>query len=110
MFKKAKDALLSSGARKFMDTQIEEYGKVLKFNLDSKEKSIELEVMLEGEKEPLHVKINRYELQQVDGKDYITIQDVHTSRAWINTVVSQYLEGKKFEIPAQYASLLKMMI
>ena len=110
MFKRAKDALLSSGARKFMDSQIQEYGKVLKFNLDSKEKSMELEVMLEGEKEPLHVKINHYELQKEDEKDYITIKDVVTSRTWINTVASQYIEGKKFEVPSGYASVLKMMI
>ena len=110
MFKKAKDAMLSKGAKTFIDSQIKEYGKVLKFNLDSKTKSIELEVMLEGEKEPLHVKINRYEMSEEGGKNYIVISDIVTSRAWINTVATQYLQGKKFEIPSEYASMLKMMI
>ena len=110
MFKKAKDAMLSSGAKKFIESQIKEYGEVLKFNLDSKTKSIELEVMLEGEKEPLHVKVNRYEMSKENGNDYTVINDVVTSRAWINTVAAQYLQGKKFKVPSEYASLLKMMI
>lgn len=110
MFKKAKDAMLSSGAKKFIESQIKEYGQVLKFNLDSKTKSIELEVMLEGEKEPLHVKVNRYEMNEEDGKDYIIINDVVTSRTWINAVAAKYLQGKRFKVPSEYASMLKMMI
>ena len=73
-------------------------------------KMIELELMLEGEKEPLHVKVNRYELREEGSRYYLVAEDIVTSRAWINTVAVQYLHGQKFEIPAEYAKLLKVVV
>ena len=110
MFKKMKDAALSKGAKIAINTQIKEYGEMLKFNLDSNSKSIEMEVMLEGEKEPLEVKIDRYEITEADGEHQIIVHGVTTSRAWINTVASSYLEGKRFDIPAEYAKILKVIV
>ena len=83
---------------------------MLKLNLDSKEKSIELEVMLDGEKEPLTVKVDNYTLDEEQGRFFLKIYGVQTSRAWINTIASSYLEGKSFEIPAEYAKMLKVIV
>jgi metal-dependent hydrolase (beta-lactamase superfamily II) len=110
MLKKMKDAALSKGAKIAINNQIKEYGKMLKLNLDSEKKSIEMEVMLEGEKEPLTVNVQKYEMTQQGDKHFLKIQGVKTSRAWINTVASSYLEGKTFEIPAEYAKMLKVVI
>jgi hypothetical protein len=110
MLKKMKDAALSKGAKIAINNQIKEYGKMLKLNLDSEKKSIEMEVMLEGEKESLTVNVQRYEMTQQGDKHFLKIQGVKTSRTWINTVASSYLEGKTFEIPAEYAKMLKVVI
>lgn len=105
-----KDAALSKGAKAVINTQIKEYGRMLKLDLDSKSKRLRVEVMLEGEKEPLYVEVARYELCEEGGKHMLKIYGVHTSRAWINTLVGNYLEGKAFEIPAEYAKMLKMVV
>ena len=110
MFSKIKDKTLSATAKIAINTQIKEYGKMLKLNLDSKEKSIELEVMLEGEKEPLSIKVEHYTLEEENGKFFLKIYGVETSRAWINTIASTYLEGKSFEIPAEHAKILKVIV
>ena len=110
MFGKMKDVALSVGAKKAINSQIKEYGEMLKLNLDSNNKSLEAEVMLEGEKEPLTVKIARYEMREEKGKHFLKINGVTTSRAWINTVATTYLEGKDFEISAEYASIIKALI
>jgi hypothetical protein len=110
LFTKIKDKTLSTAAKVAMNTQLKEYGKMLKLNLDSKEKSIELEVMLDGEKEPLTVKVDNYALEEDQGKYFLKIYGVQTSRAWINTIASSYLEGKSFEIPAEYAKMLKVIV
>ena len=110
MFKKMKDAALSKGLKAAINYKVKEYGEMLKLNLDSGKKQIVLEVMLDGEKEPLEVRVNRYELAEEGGKYYLSLQDVVTSRAWINTVVVQYLEGKRFEIPQEYAKVLKVVV
>jgi hypothetical protein len=110
MFGKMKDKALSTGAKMVINTQIKEYGKMLKLNLDSEKKRIEMEVMLEGEKEPLRVEVERYVLKEERGKHLLQIYGVKTSRAWINTVAASYLEGKSFEIPAEYAKMLKVVV
>ena len=110
MLKKVKDAALSKGAKVAINSYIKEYGKMLKLNLDSENKSISLEVLLEGEKEPLAVQVERYELTEENGKHLLKIYGIHTSRAWINTVAASYLEGKAFEIPSEYAKMLKVIV
>jgi len=110
MLKKMKDTALSKGAKIAINHQIKEYGEMLRLNLDSEKKCIEMEVMLEGEKEPLSVNVQRYEIAQEGDKHFLKIQGVETSRAWINIVASSYLEGKTFEIPAEYAKMLKVVI
>ena len=110
LFTKIKDKTLSAGAKLAINAQLKEYGKMLKLNLNSQEKSIELEVLLDGEKEPLTVKIDNYILEEDQGKFFLKIYGVKTSRAWINTIASSYLEGKSFEIPAEHAKMLKVIV
>jgi len=108
--KAGKDAALSTGAKMAINNQIKEYGEMLKLNLDSENKSIDMEVMLEGEKEPLKVHVQKYAIMQEGDKHFLKIQGVQTSRAWINTIASSYLEGKTFEIPVEYAKILKVVV
>ncbi len=108
--KENKDMVLSQGAKMAINNQIKEYGKMLKFNLNSEQKSIEMEVMLDGEHEPLKVHVRNYEMTEENSKHYLKIHGVNTSRAWINTMASSYLEGKTFEVPAEYAKMLKVVI
>jgi len=110
MLKKVKDAALSKGIQITINNQIKEYGKMLKLNLDSKQKSIEMEVMLEGEYEPLSLHVRNYEMTEENGKHFLKVRGVTTSRAWINIIASSYLEGKTFEVPAKYAKMLKVVI
>ncbi len=110
MFAKMKDTALSKGAKIAINNQIKEYGKMLKLNLDSNNKTIDIEVMLDGEHEPLQVKVKRYALTEENSRYFLVVQGVSTSRAWINTVASSHLEGKRFEIPAEYAKMLKVLV
>lgn len=110
MFSKVKDTALSKGATIAINSQIKEYGKMLKLDLDSKNKSIEMEVMLDGEAEPLRIYVKSYEMTQDGEQHFLKVNGVRTSRAWINVIASSYLEGKQFEIPAEYAKMLKVVI
>jgi len=110
MLKKMKDATLSKGIKIAINMQIKEYGKMLKLNLNSQEKTIDIEVMLDGEQEPLSVHVGKYELTEKGDIHFLKIHDVVTSRAWINTLVSNYLEGRTFKIPAEYAKMLKIIV
>ena len=105
-----KDIALSHGARIAINKQIESYGEVQKLHLDSKKKSIDMKVMLEGEVESLSVHIENYSLTETDSVHQLKVSGVTTSRAWINSVASFYLEGKMFDVPDEYAKMLKAVI
>ena len=110
MIRKMKDAALAKGAKAAINRQIKAYGEMLKLDLDSKNRSITLDVMLEGEKESLRIQVSRYELAEENGTYLLRVYGVETSRAWINTAAASYLEGRAFEIPAEYARLLKVVV
>ena len=110
MFQAMKDKALSKGAQMAINTQIEAYGKVQSLHLDSQKKNIELSVLLEGESEVLKVHVSKYDFTEIDGKHQLRIQGITTSRAWINTIASAYLEGKAFNIPNEYAKMFKVVI
>lgn len=110
MIKKMKHTELSKGAKVAIDYKIKGYGKMLKFKFDSKRKSIEMEVVLNEEHEFLTVHAKNYETTEEDGKYLLQIYGVSTSKPWINAIVFSYSEGKSFEIPAEYAKMLKIII
>ena len=110
MLQKMKDVALSHSVRIAINTQMKDYGKVQKLDLNSKQKSIDLKVMLDGEVESLSVYIENYELTKMDGIHQLKVSGITTSRAWINTVASSYLEGKAFDITEEYAKMLKSVL
>jgi len=107
MFKSLKDKALSKAVIAAVNL---EYGKMLKLNLDSTNKTIELEIMLKGEKEPLKVFVNSYEISEEDGKYFLYAKDIKTSREWINIIAENYLKGEKIELPEKIAKTLQILI
>jgi hypothetical protein len=70
---------------------------------------MEFEIDLKGESEALKVKINSYKIFEKDGKNFIKIDGLETSREWINIFASNYLNGREFEIPKDIVILLSML-
>ena len=110
MFQSMRDKALSQGAKIAINTQMEDYGKVQSLYLDSKKKSIDLELMLAGEIETLSVHINNYELVEINGHHQLKVNGVTSSRSWVNTLIASYLEGKSFDVPVEYVKMIKAVI
>lgn len=92
-----------------INVKIKRIGTVLNLKLDSKKKCINLEVMLAGEESPLTIEIGQYNIVLESDKYYIQIDDVSTSRLWLNVVAEETLNGQKIEIPKKIAKLLKVV-
>ena len=105
-----KDMALSKGAKIAINKQIEAFGEVRSLTLDTKNKSIELDVMLEGELEMLHVNVGKYEITGEQGSKKLSVSQISTSRKWINTLAAKYLEGKSFDLPDEYAKTIEALI
>ena len=107
MLKKMKDVALSHGARIAINQQIGDYGEIVKLNLNSKFKSMDMEIMLYGEEESVKIQVEHYEITE---ENSLRISGVTTSKAWITTLAHTHLEGKTFDVPNEYAKMLKAVI
>jgi len=110
MLRGLKDKAISKGLSLAINLKIKEYGEMLSLNLDSKNKTIDFEVMLKGEKEPLKVFVKNYEISEENGKYFLYAKDIETSREWINIVAENYLKGEKIELPEKIANMLQILI
>ena len=110
MLHKIKDVALSKTLKVAMNRMMKSYGEVLSFQIDSKTKSLKIEVMLEGEYDALDVDIAHYHLIKKEEGYFVSLKGIHTSRPWINTLATDYLEGKLFEIPSEYAGFVKSVL
>jgi len=107
MLQVMKDKALSTGAKIAINQHIKEYGEITKLNLNSKFKSMDLEVKLEGESDNLKVQVEHY---QITEDNHLKVSGITTSRAWINKLASKHLEGKEFKVSAEYAHMLRAII
>ena len=105
MLNSIRDSLFKTAINK----KIKRFGTMLNLNLDSKNKSITLNVLLAGEDSPLELEIGRYDIVSHDDKYYIEMNDVSTSRLWLNVLAEETLNGERIEIPSKLAKLLKVV-
>jgi hypothetical protein len=76
------------------DNMLQSYGKLTELQIHPGERLIEAELELKGETEPVHVAISGYIFTQRDGKWFIELPRIKTSRDWINALLAEpYLAG-----------------
>ena len=110
MIRHLKDKTLAQGLALALNKRIEKYGRILDLRLDSRNKRLELELLLNGEAEPLQVRIENYEIREEAGCWYLRAKELKASREWIDTLAREYLSERPLEIPEHYARMLKMVI
>jgi len=107
MLQAMKDKALSTGAKIAINQHIREYGSITNLSLNSKFKSMHMNVLLHGEQEPIEVQVENYLITE---GNQLKISGVATSREWINTLALNHLEGKEFAISSEYAQMLKAIV
>lgn len=101
--------------KKYVNSQIKDYGEMLNLNIDSQNKNITIEVLLKGEKENIKVHINKYEIVSKGNNKFIKFNNISASREWIETlirniIIPEYAPKKVIEIDSKYASILELLI
>ena len=106
-FSDSKDRLVASFALPMLNNAwLKPYGQATDFKLNSTNKTLELTVSLNGENTPIRVEVQDYELTQENGRTFVVLKRVSTSRAWMTELARNFLEGKRLEVPAEAASML----
>ena len=106
MFKAAKDALTSQGAKTWANKLIARYGSVQELKIDSRRKTIEVECVLAGEVSPITIKVENYVIETDDsGKRFIRATALTCSRPWLQNILTDFCT-QRFELPAWAAAAL----
>ena len=103
-------SLKDIGTAKLLQTVLNSHlsgiGSIKELKLNSREKCIDLVVVLVGEERPLEVRINEYELIKTDDQNYFIIKKVDFSREWVNNALQKWQPEMKIPLPAAAKLLL----
>ncbi|MGV3773607.1 MAG: hypothetical protein ACO1QB_11940 [Verrucomicrobiales bacterium] len=110
LFAHAKDAGASKLATHAIQNQIKEYGEMIDLKINSQDKTIEVELLLKGEQQPMRFKIEKYELVDGPETDFIIVHRATASREWMDTLVQNFMVGKSIPIPHKQSRLLRLAL
>lgn len=104
-----KDSGASAAIQRWLARELADYGEVIEFSIDSRERSAELHILLKGEHQKLAIHIEHYELVSA-GRDYIVVRRARASREWVNAVLRNLVIDKRHAIPEQYSGMVKLVL
>jgi hypothetical protein len=85
--------------RLWIKLKLSKIGVMTKLVINAESKVIHLELDLKGDPAPLTVDIEGYQFQELDGKTFMELGRINTSRAWINVVLDTYVPKRQFPVP-----------
>ena len=85
------------------------YGAMTALKLDTTARTIEAELELKGETQPVRLHVREYELRDEGGRMVIVFKDVQTSREWLTTLARDFVMNKPFKVPESVAKFLPMI-
>jgi hypothetical protein len=99
MFANLKDSLAASAAKSLLSARLERYGRVTELKINSREKSLMVEVLLAGERDEIRVEVGRYRITGLAGSHSIVVESIQASRPWLQLALEDFMVGKPFPIP-----------
>lgn len=67
--------------------------------IDSKQKTIHMELELKGETSPIVVDVENYELLHKKDETFLSLNKVSTSREWMTVLLRELLPNQQFKVP-----------
>ena len=107
----AKDWLVEKAGMAVLNQAVlKSYGSMTRLKLDTAARTIEAELELKGETEPLRLHVQEYELRQESGRAFIIIKSIDTSREWLTTLARDFAVDRPFELPDSVKKFLPMIL
>jgi hypothetical protein len=105
-----KDSSVSFILEKALAPKLERYGRLVRLKVDSRAKTATVEVVPKGEPNSVTIWIEKYELTEKSTGTFIVVQRASASREWLGLLIEDFLIGRPWEVPAQYASYVRLAI
>lgn len=101
MFGGIKDSLASTAARSLLTSHIERYGRITDLRIRSKERRIDVELLLDGEELPITVRVNKYRvITHAGGGHALCVEHIAASRPWLQHILEDFVVEKPIPIPS----------
>jgi hypothetical protein len=114
ILKKQKDKIISKALQSFVNLIITDYGKLIDFAINSKDKTIFIKVSLKGENEVLNIAFSNYSIVTEHKNTYFQFDSIWTSREWMNILfdkkLSDIFEENKIQIPGYIATPINICL
>ena len=82
-----------------LNDKVKEFGVMTSILIDSKSKSIAIEVELKGEDRPISIKIKEYRFEADGEGTLLRFGDISFSREWMDVIARKFLTNGKLSIP-----------
>lgn len=105
-----KDHMLGLFLRQRIAEAIGEAGEIEAFSIDTATKCILLSVRLDGEAEPVSIKVQRYRVEQSGGHVHFLVQEIMVSRRWLDVLCQRFVARKRFRLPDEYATIVQKLL
>ena len=106
----AKDWLIEkAGVALLNQAVLKPYGTLTRLKLDTTARTIEADLELNGETQPVNVQVREYELRESEGRATVVLKDIHTSRDWLTTLMKNFVVDREFNLPDSVRKFLPML-
>ena len=106
----AKDWLIEKAGMALLNQAVlKPYGTLTRLKLDTTARTIEADLELNGETQPVNVQVREYELRESEGRATVVLKDIHTSRDWLTTLMKNFVVDREFNLPDSVRKFLPML-
>ena len=106
----AKDWLIEKAAAVMINQAVlKPYGALTTLKLDTTARTIEAELQLNGETEPVRLQVHEYELIEQEGTAFVLLKSISTSRTWLTRLANDFAVGRRFELPESVRKFIPMI-
>ncbi len=81
-------------------SRLDRYGKLTELQIRSRDKTINLELLLEGEEIPVGILVERYRTTGKTGEHTLVVEQVSATRPWLQNLLQDLLVEKPLSVPA----------
>ncbi len=105
-----KDKMIGLFLRQRLNDLLQEVGSVEALAIDTENKTLKVELQLEGEPTPVTLDVRSYRIIVEQGKSFLQIGETAVSREWMQTLVRRFLVGKRIALPEEYSDLVERLL
>lgn len=101
-----KDGAIAMSLKAYVNDKLSAYGEIVDVSIDTAVSRLTARALLKGERDPVTVTVERYEIE-TEGEDrYIRLKTFSSSRTWLTQLLNKLLSDKRYKIPNAVSRLL----